>query len=385
MKFYNGALSEARTVADRVSLLDISKIEIGVPLYPVDEENVARLAEAYRRGDVVPPVRVQLLTDPARPLAEARYQRIYGLCRMRARTEVGYAEIEVEIVTCTDAEALRMEARENLDRRTLNADQRMHGIAAILQSKLEEQSVPLGPKGPTGHRAEGGLSKAARDEGISETAAKRAMRIVDITPEAKALYRAKLPDIKRIDLEEIAAAPSERQVEVTRRVIDERQGGRPRIKAVPQTTVLPFVMRLPAADSSSELRADQSDGTVIQADCGDPGEGPRPLPRGKTSDITSRADLQAMGSHRDGMSETDLQGVGDETKPPPAGPTDKHNDADDPRQVHRSKVERDFDRLQKSWQAADEDARQHFVAWLDGEGVLEPLLQRAPSKVESVG
>jgi hypothetical protein len=54
------------------------------------------------------------------------------------------------------------------------------------------------------------------------------MRIATITPNAKALYCAELPDIARIDLEAIAAAPSERQVELTQMIIADRKAGRPR-------------------------------------------------------------------------------------------------------------------------------------------------------------
>jgi hypothetical protein len=64
----------------------------------------------------------------------------------------------------------------------------MHGLAALLRARLdEEQSVPPGPKALAGHRGESGLSKAARDMGISETAARRAMRIAAIAPAAQAL------------------------------------------------------------------------------------------------------------------------------------------------------------------------------------------------------
>ena len=52
MKFYNGVLNEVNNAASRVSMLAISRIEVGERLYPVDEENVAR------------PVRKGLLNRP---------------------------------------------------------------------------------------------------------------------------------------------------------------------------------------------------------------------------------------------------------------------------------------------------------------------------------
>jgi ParB-like chromosome segregation protein Spo0J len=373
MKFYTRDWYESRGVAERLSRLLIARIAIGDRLYPGDEENVARLTEAYRRGDALPPIRVRHLPDFSRPMAEWTFPLIYGHCRLLAAKAAGHTEIDVEIVGCTDAEARRMKARENLDRRTLSADQRMHGTAAILQSRLrEEQSVPSGPKG---HRGESGLSKAARDEGISETTAKRAMRIEAVTAAAKALYRAELPDIARIDLEEIAAAPPERQVEVTRRIINDRKTGRPRRMAVPKTRKSPSKTS-PADNSSAKPRADQSEYITIAADSG----APQPRHQGGTHDVASRAEVFSNGGapQRDG-SPTALQAAGNETKspPPPRGVTDEGNEDDDQRQDDRSKTERDFDRLQKAWQCAGLAAREHFAAWLDGQGVLEPLMKQA--------
>jgi ParB-like chromosome segregation protein Spo0J len=227
MKFYNGVLREVNNAAGRVSILAISRIEVGERLYPVDEENVARLTETYHRGAALPPIRVRLLTDPRLPLlADARYRLIYGHSRLLAAHAAGHTTVETEIVTCSDAEALAMEARENFDRRNLNADHKAHAVATLIKLRLdEEQSCPLDTKG---HRPEGGINKAARDEGLSEKSAHRAMRIAAITPDAKALYRTELPDIARIDLEAIAAAPSERQVEFTQMIIAGRKAGRPR-------------------------------------------------------------------------------------------------------------------------------------------------------------
>jgi hypothetical protein len=381
MKFYNGALREARTVTERVSTLLISKIEIGEPLYAVDEDNVARLTEAYRRGEMLPPIRVQLLTDPARPVADARFSRIYGYSRILAATAAEKTEIDTEIVICTDAEALRMEALENLDRRSLNADQRMHGIAAILQSRLdEEQSVPLGPKGPAGHRGESGLSKAARDEGISETAAKRAMHIVAITPDAKALYRAELPNIARIDLEAIAAAPSERQVEVTQRIIDDRKVGRPRTTAMLKASGPPSVETPAAEDLSAKAPTKPSTGINVGAESDDLCDDPQVSHQGETDEVAGRVGQSPMGgaAQRDGTSETDPQAACDEMEAPTqaAGPA-KGDGAVDPWHADLSKTERDFDRLQKSWERAEQAARQRFIAWLDGQNVLKPLMKRA--------
>jgi hypothetical protein len=106
---------------------------------------------------------------------------------------VGAFEHRFELVP-PDASSF-LEARENLDRRTLTSRCTASPLSCRLgwmRSNRSHRDRKLSP-------AESGLSKAARDKGISETAAKRAMRIVAIAPAAQALYRAALPNITRSD------------------------------------------------------------------------------------------------------------------------------------------------------------------------------------------
>jgi ParB-like chromosome segregation protein Spo0J len=228
-KFYTAVLFEAADFARTTKFTLSQALAIPDLPWPVDPDNVHRHEQAYRRGDRLPPIRVRLLTEPGPPLAEAKFRLVYGRHRYQAALAAGMKAIDAEIVTCSDAEELEDRERENLNRRELNADQRAHAVAALIGLRLDADgvSVPPGPKSPDPGRPEGGLSKAARDEHISETAAKRAMRIAAIVPEAKALYRADLPDIARIDLEAIAAEPAARQVPMTQQIIADRRAGRP--------------------------------------------------------------------------------------------------------------------------------------------------------------
>jgi hypothetical protein len=272
----------------------------------VDEENVARLTEAYHRGAALPPIRVRLLTDPRLPLADARYRLIYGHSRCLAAGAADRTTIETEIVTCTDAEAVAIEARENLDRRNLSADQKSHAIAALIEARMagDDISVPPGPQLGDVGRPEAGISKAARDEGISETAAKRALRIAAITPEAKALCRAELPAIARVDLEEIAAASVERQIDVTRRIIDDRKAGRSRVVAA--ATVEPAPAATPIVEGTVTEGVAVPARGALDEDAGHPvGDDP-------------------LGNGADDQAEDDAVGIG------PAGSDGALADAGDP-------------------------------------------------------
>jgi hypothetical protein len=48
-----------------------------------------------------------------------------------------------------------------------------------------EQSAQLAPKGPIGHRPQGGVNAAVRELGIDRTEAQRAVKIDSLAPEAK--------------------------------------------------------------------------------------------------------------------------------------------------------------------------------------------------------
>ena len=82
-----------------------------------------------------------------------------------------------------------MTGAENLHRAELTVQERSDMLAEWVRLTEEKQSAQLAPKGPVGHRPQGGINAAVRELGIDRTQAQRAVKIAAITPEAKAAAR----------------------------------------------------------------------------------------------------------------------------------------------------------------------------------------------------
>lgn len=77
------------------------------------------------------------------------------------------------------------EIAENLHRAELSVQERADHIAEWVRLTEDRQSAQLAPKGPVGHRPEGGINAAARELGIERTEAQRAVKIAGISEEAR--------------------------------------------------------------------------------------------------------------------------------------------------------------------------------------------------------
>jgi len=128
--------------------------------------------------------------------AAMRRYLVAGRNRLEAAIQLKWDTIDCielpDIDEVEDAETVGKlaEIAENLHRREIDAVERGELIAAWdrLRSDRREVSAQLGQK-PQGGRPSGGVSKAARDLGMTRQAVDRALKVAALSPEAKAKAR----------------------------------------------------------------------------------------------------------------------------------------------------------------------------------------------------
>jgi ParB/RepB/Spo0J family partition protein len=154
-------------------------------------EAVARLASSIERIGLRTPVTVRYM--PERPSASGTddsYVLVTGAHRLAAVKLLGWQKIECFVSDCNEVDAQLWEIAENLHRAELTVLERDEQIAKWVALTEERRvSVQVAPKLTSG-RPESGTSAAARDLGIEETDAKRAVKVASIAPAAKDAARA---------------------------------------------------------------------------------------------------------------------------------------------------------------------------------------------------
>ncbi len=63
--------------------------------------------------------------------------------------------------------------------------ERAEHVAEWVRLTEEKLSAQVGPKGPIGHRPQGGINAASREIGVTRQEAQRAVKIASMAPEAK--------------------------------------------------------------------------------------------------------------------------------------------------------------------------------------------------------
>jgi N6-adenosine-specific RNA methylase IME4 len=148
-----------------------------------------------------------------RPQEGVRYYLVAGWSRYLAAKQLRWFTIRASIVEGMGADqALLAEIAENLHRAELTVVERAEHIAEWIRL-TKEQSAQVAPKGPIGHRPQGGSNAAVRELGIDRTEAQRSVKIASITPEAKdAAHEAGLDD-NQAALLRVGASRPESQLE----------------------------------------------------------------------------------------------------------------------------------------------------------------------------
>src|ERR1700738_4382491 len=155
--------------------ITITDIDISADRRDVNSASVKRLADSIEKIGLRHPITVREKGD--------RYILVAGRHRVEAYKKLGLDHIPANIVKMTNDDARLWEIAENLHRSELTKLERDENIAEWIKI-TERVSVQSAPK-PQGGRPESGTSAAARELGVDETDAKRAVKVASLSDEAK--------------------------------------------------------------------------------------------------------------------------------------------------------------------------------------------------------
>jgi ParB-like chromosome segregation protein Spo0J len=194
----------------RPTKIPIDQICVGLRLRSLDQETVRVLAESMKALGLKTPITVRRTITGC--------ELVTGLHRLEAARQLGWQEISAIIILGDERDAKLWEISENLHRADLTVLERDEHIREWV--RLTEDK--LGQVGPlsSGRGHEGGVRKAARElpiPGKTEEArrhnARRAVKIGDLTDDAKAAARVHGIDDNQTKLLQVAAEPPEQQVD----------------------------------------------------------------------------------------------------------------------------------------------------------------------------
>lgn len=149
-----------------------------------------------------------------RAIGETNVELVAGAHRLAAAKELGWEKIDCIVLDCTEVEAEMWEIAENLHRADLTALQRDEHIARWIE--LAKAKVLARP-GPKPGRPASGVRLAARELGIPKTTAQSAVKVSNLTQEAKDTAREVGLDDNRRAMLEAAKQPPDRQAEYLRK------------------------------------------------------------------------------------------------------------------------------------------------------------------------
>lgn len=152
-----------------------------------------------------------------------------GATRLAAAKSLGWEMIECFVYYDGDEIDARLwEIAENLHRAELTALERDEQVALWVKLNAEKVSRQVDAK-PRGGRPEGGTRAAAREIGISEPDARRAVKVASLTDEAKEAARDLGLDNNRTALLQAAKAEPKKQAAVVRDYAEQKQVSRNKI------------------------------------------------------------------------------------------------------------------------------------------------------------
>jgi hypothetical protein len=243
-------------------------IVVGDRLRALDHDSVERLKESISRIGLKTPISVRS--------SEQGWTLVSGRHRLEACIALGMDEIPVVAETGSELEARLWEIAENLHRAELTALERAEHISLWIGlrgergegrpcahagdklgqvgavSELDKAARAVPPPARGGRGREGGVRVAARELGISQTDARRAVhRVHRIGPALREVLR-DMPEIadNGAELDALAALPEEQQAAAVAAV---KNGDAPNVRAAAATTAQPTLCA--AADADKPLDA----------------------------------------------------------------------------------------------------------------------------------
>jgi ParB-like chromosome segregation protein Spo0J len=230
----------------------IDGITVGPRLRDVDREKVGILADSMAKIGLQQPISVW--TEPDEHNLGVVHL-VAGLHRLRAAEALGWEQIDAIEVDLDEIDRRRWEIAENLHRSELTVLQRDEHVAewirlTELQSRQSDAIEKSKRQDGRGHRKESGTRKAAREIGVSEPDARRAVQVASLSDEAKEAARAVGLDDNRSALLEAAKAPKEKQEEVVREIAARKEA--PPRTDVPKRNDLAYEALMTAWDNAPE-------------------------------------------------------------------------------------------------------------------------------------
>ena len=199
----------------KLDRLPVSGIVVGQRHRSLNEEAVGRLVESIQRIGLQVPISVRMLPDEDE--SEYYADLIAGAHRLEAARRLGWADVPVMVHDGDETDARLWEIAENLHRAELTALQRDEHVAEwvrLIDAKGGQNDHPLGGQQP--HST--GVSAASRDPGIDRTAVRRAVKVDNLSPEAKqAAVDAGLDDNRSALLKAAKEPSKEAQIAALRR------------------------------------------------------------------------------------------------------------------------------------------------------------------------
>jgi ParB-like chromosome segregation protein Spo0J len=190
----------------------IASIDVGPGRRPLNQTAVDSLAESIAAIGLQSPITVKF--------GGGRYTLITGAHRLAACRKLRWERIPAFFSEMSERDARLWEISENLHRAELTAGERADQIAEWIRLTTDGQPRQVDATVLSDGRAAGpqhmpsGTRAASRELGISEPAARRAVRIAGIAPEAREAAREAGLDDNQSALLKVAAAAPEKQIEV---------------------------------------------------------------------------------------------------------------------------------------------------------------------------
>lgn len=180
-----------------ITTIDIGRLRRRPDARSINEDVAAEIADDIERFGFKSPLWVRAHGDG--------YEVIAGSHRLMACDLAGMSQVPCFVIDADDTAAEMMMIAENLHRSELTALERDEQVARWIALSGAAQSAQVEPiesrraeaeqvsrqvdAKPLGGRPEGGVRAASREIGISESDARRAVKVANLSPEAKQAAR----------------------------------------------------------------------------------------------------------------------------------------------------------------------------------------------------
>lgn len=177
----------------KIEFLHIDSIEVHDRIRPIDPAAVDTLVVSLERVGLRTPISVRYYAERSSSLPKGETDDalvlMTGAHRLAAAKQLGWEKIECFVYYDGDEiDAKLWEIAENLHRADLTALERDEQVALWVKLSAEQVSRQPDAKAKIGRPA-GGTRAAARDLGMSEPDARRAIKVAGLTDEAKQAAR----------------------------------------------------------------------------------------------------------------------------------------------------------------------------------------------------